>query len=105
MDYGVVGFSAEMSKDLAELRLFLHSRMYRHYLLNRMRSRANRTVTDLFGLFMADPGVLPTEWFERLPRDGEPAGRARVVCDYIGGMTDRYAIEEHRRLFNVEAWG
>ena len=51
----------------------------------------------------AEPEVLPTEWFQRAePRDR--AGRARVVCDYIAGMTDRFAIEEHRKLFNLDLW-
>ena len=57
----------------------------------------------MFALFLAEPEVLPGEWFERL-RHLEQAGRARVICDYIAGMTDRYAIEEHRRLFPLEAW-
>ncbi len=57
----------------------------------------------MFGLFMQEPDVLPTEWFARSKDRGE-AGRARVVCDYIAGMTDRYAIEEHRRLFHLDVW-
>ncbi len=47
--------------------------------------------------------MLPAEWYERL-RDLDDEGRARVVCDYIAGMTDRFAIEEHRRLFQLESW-
>jgi dGTPase len=58
----------------------------------------------MFGLFLSEPEVLPGEWFAR-QRSLDSAGRARVVCDYIAGMTDRYAIEEHRRLFQLEAWG
>ncbi len=100
----LVSFSPPMAADLARLRAFLHERMYRHWRVNRSRSQARRIVAEMFALFTAEPDVLPAEWFERL-RDLDPAARARVVCDYIAGMTDRYAIEEHRRLFHLDAWG
>jgi len=97
----LIAFSPDMAEDLARLRLFLHQRMYRHYRVNRMRSRARRILADMFGLFFAEPEVLPTEWFERTTglNSGE---RARLVCDYIAGMTDRFAVEEHRRLFTLD---
>ena len=68
---------------------------------NRTRSQARRVLSQLFELFMAEPEVMPPEW-------GEPAmtpnktQRARAVCDYIAGMTDRYAIEVHRKLFSLD---
>jgi dGTPase len=99
----LVSFSSEMGEDLSRLRQFLHERMYRHYRVNRSRSQARRILADMFRLFMAEPEVLPTEWFDRT-HDQDEAGRARVVCDYIAGMTDRFAIEEHKRLFNLEIW-
>jgi dGTPase len=99
----LVAFSPDMAEDLARLRRFLHQRMYRHYRVNRSRSQARRILVDLFGIFMAEPEILPTEWFERT-RGTDEAGRARAVCDYIAGMTDRFAIEEHRKLFNLELW-
>jgi dGTPase len=99
----LVGFSTEMSEDLGRLRLFLHQRMYRHFRVNRTRSQARRILAELFALFDAEPECLPTEWFERV-QDSDDAGRARVVCDYIAGMTDRFAIEEHRKLFNLDVW-
>jgi len=99
----LVTFTPEMAEDLARLRQFLHQRMYRHYRVNRSRSQARRILADMFRLFMAEPEVLPTEWFDRAHGHDE-AGRARVVCDYIAGMTDRFAIEEHKRLFNLEIW-
>jgi dGTPase len=99
----LVNFTPEMAEDLARLRLFLHRRMYRHYRVNRSRSQARRILADMFRLFMAEPEVLPTEWFDRA-HGLDDAGRARVVCDYIAGMTDRFAIEEHKRLFNLEIW-
>lgn len=104
LGHALVSFSRDMAEDLGELRRFLMDRMYRHYRVNRTRSQARRLLADMFKLFMAEPDTLPTEWQERaLARD--ETGRARVVCDYIAGMTDRFAIEEHRRLFHLDAWG
>jgi dGTPase len=95
---GLVAFSRPMLADLSQLRLFLTERMYRHWKVNRTRSQARRLLAEMFALFMAQPDVLPPEWSVRAQSDGEQ-GRARTVCDYIAGMTDRFAIEEHRRLF------
>ncbi|MFN3354214.1 MAG: deoxyguanosinetriphosphate triphosphohydrolase [Brevundimonas sp.] len=95
----MVAFSAAMLEDLSAVRRFLFERMYRHYRVNRTRSQARRLLKDMFALFMADPSVLPPEWGEHA---ADPSVRARVVCDYIAGMTDRYAIEEHRNLFSLD---
>jgi dGTPase len=104
LDHALVAFSRDMTEDLAELRGFLTERMYRHWKVNRNRSQARRMLGEMFRLFMAEPEVLPTEWRQRAePR--QDAARARVVCDYIAGMTDRYAIEEHRKLFHLDSWG
>jgi dGTPase len=103
LGHALVAFSADMAEDLGRLRLFLHERMYRHFRVNRTRSQARRILAELFRLFIDEPGVLPTEWYERV-QDCDEAGRARVVCDYIAGMTDRFAIEEHRKLFNLDVW-
>ncbi|WP_091742786.1 deoxyguanosinetriphosphate triphosphohydrolase [Phenylobacterium immobile] len=97
----LVSFSPAMLQDLAQLRLFLSERMYRHWRVNRTRSQARRILADMFKLFMAEPDVLPAEWFAQT-LDRDDWGRARVVCDYIAGMTDRFAIEEHRKLFNLD---
>jgi dGTPase len=100
----LVGFSSDLVEPLARLRAFLHERMYRHWRVNRSRSQARRILAEMFALFLAEPDVLPAEWYARL-RELDEAGRARVICDYVAGMTDRYAIEEHRRLFHLEPWG
>jgi dGTPase len=97
----IVQFSRPMLEDLGRLRAFLHERMYRHYRVNRTRSQARRMLAEMFALFMEQPDVLPPDWRER-SRGRDEAGRARVVCDYIAGMTDRYAIEEHRKLFSLD---
>ncbi len=97
----IVAFSDDMRAKDAELRAFLRTNMYRHYRVNRMTSKARRIVTELFGLFIREPEVLPTEW----ARDCDGPGTlktARVVCDYIAGMTDRYAAREYRRLFVID---
>jgi dGTPase len=97
----MVAFSREMQEQLTGLRAFLFERMYRHYRVNRTRSQARRLLREMFTLFLADPAVLPTEW-AAMAAAAEPAQRARLVCDYIAGMTDRYAIEEHRHLFSLD---
>jgi len=97
----MIGFSPEVSEDLSRLRLFLYERMYRHYRVNRSRSVARRILAEMFQLFMTEPDVLPGEW-SHLAGALEDGERARLVCDYIAGMTDRFAIEEHRKLFRLD---
>lgn len=97
----LVQFSAPMMVDLGVLRTFLYERMYRHYRVNRTRSQARRVLAQLFQLFMAEPEVMPPEWGEPARTDDQ-ALRARAVCDYIAGMTDRYAIEVHQKLFSLD---
>jgi len=104
LDHAVVAFSRDMVEDLGELRRFLMDRMYRHWKVNRTRSQARRILAEMFQLFLHEPDVLPAEWGARAQARDE-AGRARVVCDYIAGMTDRFAIEEHRKLFHLDVLG
>jgi dGTPase len=102
LGHALVAFSREMVEDLSQLRAFLMERMYRHWRVNRTRSQARRMLAEMFQLFLGEPDVLPAEWFARTEGRDE-AGKARVVCDYIAGMTDRYAIEEHRKLFHLDS--
>ena len=97
----VVAFSAIMERDSQYLKSFLFERMYRHFKVNRMTSKARRIVDDLFTLLLAEPECLPSEWRERVEAANGSTERARMVCDYIAGMTDRYALDEHRRLFDL----
>ncbi|MGH6970027.1 MAG: deoxyguanosinetriphosphate triphosphohydrolase [Caulobacteraceae bacterium] len=99
----LVAFSARMNEDLARLRAFLFERMYRHWRVNRARTQARRIVADIFQLYLAEPEAMPEDWGERAAAADE-AARARIVCDYVAGMTDRFAVEEHRKLFQLEAW-
>ncbi len=97
----LVGFSDEMNDHQAVLRRFLMARMYRHWKVNRSRSHAKRILRELFELFLAEPELLPPRWQQG--GDGARGQKtARRVCDYIAGMTDDFAIEEHRRLFRIE---
>lgn len=103
LDHALVAFSSDMAEDLARLRGFLYERMYRHWRVNRTRSQARRILGEMFSLFLREPEVMPTVWFAK-SQNRDEAGRARVVCDYIAGMTDRFAIEEHRKLFHLDVW-
>jgi dGTPase len=95
--FPLIAFSAEMQKNDKALKAFLFERMYRHWRVNRMSSKARRVVHDLFGLLLEEPQCLPQEW--RTAADAKRTGpTARVVADYIAGMTDNFALEEHRRL-------
>ncbi|HSI22190.1 MAG TPA: deoxyguanosinetriphosphate triphosphohydrolase [Methylophilaceae bacterium] len=93
----LIEFSPEMQQQQLELKQFLRNKLYRHYRVNRMSSKAQRIVRDLFAAFHDDPKLMPDE-FQMRAREEKP----RAVADYIAGMTDRYAIREYRRLFTVE---
>ena len=94
----LIAFSPEIRSAQLELKRFLHQHLYRHYRVARMSSKARRIVTELFSAFLAEPEILPPEFQARA---GE--NKTRAIADYIAGMTDRYAILEHRRLYAVEA--
>jgi len=74
--------------------------MYRHYRVNRMSSKARRVVHDLFLLYLAEPQCLPSEWCQ-LAAGPDDMQTARVAADYLAGMTDRFALDEHHRLFDT----
>ena len=98
LDRPVIAFSDEMMNDLAAIKRFLFQNMYRHYRVKRMRTKAVRIVQDLFEIFLSDPGVLPDDWRQAARSAETESDRARIVADYIAGMTDRFALEEHRTL-------
>ena len=95
-----IGFSPKMQAADAAIKGFLYPHMYRHPHVMAVREQADSIVNDLFARFMREPEAMPVEWQDDLPREDE--GRlARRVADYIAGMTDSYAVLEHRRLFDV----
>jgi dGTPase len=83
---------------------FLHARMYRHWRVNRMTAKARRVTEHLFTLLVADVSMLPDEWRGRAG-GSDPRRAALTVTDYIAGMTDRFAVEEHRRLTDLSVPG
>ena len=94
----VVRFSGRMAADLAAIKAFLFRRMYRHWRVNRMRLKTGRVVRELFEIYLSDPGTLPEGWRRASAACPDETARARLISDYIAGMTDRYAIQEHRQL-------
>jgi len=95
----LVGFSAGMAADEKKLKEFLFANMYRHTRVNRMTSKAKRIVRDLFDLLLAEPHLLPEEWSVGIDAP-KSLKTARRVADYIAGMTDKFALDEHARLFD-----
>ena len=92
-----VDISAEIAAQNHKLKQFLRKNLYNHYQVNRMSAKATRIVQELFSCFYENTGLLPDEYQVFAKSD-----KARAVADYIAGMTDRFAIREHRRLFAVE---
>ena len=99
----IIAFSEAFRAEEAPLRAFLFENMYRHYKVNRMMGQARRVVRELFELFIAEPNLLPSEEYQQC-EGPKTAKTARVICDYIAGMTDRAAIEEHRKLSSVTGY-
>jgi dGTPase len=95
-----IGFSAGMAVADRAIKGFLSMRMYRHARIGRIMGEAENVVCDLFARYIAAPEDMPVEWAQNADVDEEP-GRLRRVADFIAGMTDRYALVEHARLFAV----
>jgi len=98
LTYNVVGFNEDTRRRHRELKDFLYANLYRHYRVVRMQVKAERILTDLFQAYLDEPAILPKHvqvWIEE-------RGLERTICDYIAGMTDRYAIEEYGKLFQPE---
>jgi dGTPase len=100
MPHNLAGYGRQLQVENAELRRFLYDNFYRHYRVVRMAVKAVRLLSDLFAAYVAEPAQLPNETQRRAAE--HPKGLQRVVCDYIAGMTDRYAIQEHKRLYDPE---
>ena len=99
----LIAFSGDMQQHTIALKRFLQQNLYQHYLVNRMTSKARRIITEMFDMFMAEPVLLPPQYVLAPTRSVNARMRqARKVADYIAGMTDRYAMREHRRLFRVD---
>ena len=95
----MVTFSTEMAAAEKELKTFLYAHLYRHPEVMRVRADAEQIVKDLFDVYFNDPRAMPDGWREGLDR-AEDRIKARSVADFLAGMTDTYALKEHRRLFD-----
>lgn len=96
LDFDVVNYSEEMRRKNRELRQFLRENFYQHFRVARMSRKATRFLEDLFQEYMEDIRQLPPAAL----RDLDSLSQERIICDYIAGMTDRYALDEHKRLFD-----
>ena len=96
LNYNVIGYSDDMQRRNRELKDFLFQKLYRHYRVVRMQVKAEKIIKNLFEAYTNEPAMLPTQFQAIIPA----RGLQRTVCDYIAGMTDRFAIEEHQRLFD-----
>lgn len=101
----LVTFSPKIAESIKEMKNFNMEKIYRNYKLNRTMDKAKRIVKELFQCFYKNPGLLPTEWGNLVRQSNdqydEQFYRSMVICDYISGMTDRFAIHEHRRIFDT----
>ncbi|HLE51037.1 MAG TPA: deoxyguanosinetriphosphate triphosphohydrolase, partial [Anaerolineales bacterium] len=94
--YNVIGYSEDMHRRNRQLKDFLYANMYRHHRVVRMAVKAERIITDLFTAYRAEPAMLP----RHVQTSIETRGLERTICDYIAGMTDRFALQEHDKLFD-----
>ena len=95
---GVIAFSAAMAEAERAIKGFLYPRMYRHARIARIMADAEQVVCDLFARYTDQPHDIPAEWAQGMDGEGDSA-RLRRIADFIAGMTDRYALIEHARLF------
>jgi dGTPase len=96
LSYNVVGFDDRMIQINRVLKDFLFNNMYRHYRVVRMQKKAEKVLQDLFQAYQAEPTMLPDQFQALIPEKG----KERTICDYLAGMTDRFAVEEYQKLFN-----
>ncbi|MBN1304947.1 MAG: deoxyguanosinetriphosphate triphosphohydrolase [Anaerolineales bacterium] len=96
LTHNLIGYSEDMQRRNREMKDFLYRELYRHHRVMRMQVKAENLISNLFHGFVETPGILPAQY----QKFAEIRGLERTVCDYIAGMTDRYAIEEYQKLFN-----
>ena len=99
----LIAYTPEVSEKTRELKRFLRQNLYAHERVSRMMSEAVSIVRELFEAFVREPGLLPPQYREKLSGQQQTGERARIVADYIAGMTDRYAMREHERLFGTSS--
>jgi dGTPase len=98
----IVEFSKGMAENVKAIKTFLYDNMYRHYKVCRMTLKAKRVVHDLFEILYKEPECLPDDWRENALAAKNDEQRAEIVADFVAGMTDRFAMDEHKRLFELD---
>ena len=96
LDYNVIGMSEDMHRRNRQLKDFLYANLYRHPRVVRMQTKAERLLSDLFAAYIKEPAILPKHVQARI----DHRGLERTICDHIAGMTDRFAVDEHQKLFD-----
>jgi len=96
LPYNVIGFSEDMHRRNRQLKDFLYANLYRNYRVVRMQVKAERILNDLFNAYRSEPNIMPLHVQNQI----EHFGLERIICDYLAGMTDRFAVEEHQKLFD-----
>lgn len=96
LPHNVVGFDEDMREKNRSLKSFLYSNMYRHYRVVRMQKKAERVLTELFNAYNNEPTMLPVQFQEQI----DQKGKEKTICDYLAGMTDRFAVDEYQKLFD-----
>jgi dGTPase len=97
----MVQFGAQMAENNRVLQAFLSTRMYRHERVLEIMDRAQRVIRDLFEAYMNDASLMPEDWRDHGPAT-DRGHYARQVCDFLSGMTDRFALDQHKRLFDLD---
>ena len=100
--FKVIGFSDELDRNLDAIRSFLFERMYRAPSVIKMRENVTLIVKELFAAYTNDPKLMPKKWQEDLVSASSDANIVSLVCDYVAGMTDRFAISQYEKLFGKQ---
>ena len=95
----VVGFSPSMIRERDDLQSLLHAKLYLHYRVVRMTDKARRIIRDLFEVYVKNPNQLPYSIYPRSEKVNQKT-KYRIICNYIASMTDRFALDEHKKLFD-----
>jgi len=95
-DVKIIDFSQSLNRQKIALRDFLLKNFYKHYRVMRMANKAKRFIVKLFEIYLSEPRLLPSSYYERAK---DKSIRRAIICDYIAGMTDRYALDEYKKLF------
>lgn len=101
LDKSLVSFSPEIDELFKEIGVLLKKHVFRHYKINIMNNKARRVISKLFKIYMKDPICLPEIWQEKIDKSSSKTDIAQLICDFIAGMTDRYAIKEYLSFYDV----